>query len=379
MVRQTRNILVGEGSAEPTSGFAYARALFPSEKVRFYFGVRRCPDGLDVLESRDIEVVANFPGRGMAGLQEKLIPCPYSSHQVTRAIDTGRLIPDAVLVVASPPDEHGVRSLGTANGPLQSAIDKAPMVIVEECPDLPLIKGAAIIPTGKVTHVVPHKSAPFVSLSRPPAELDIVCAKHIASLLADDIYVQLGVGGIVEALADALSGRTGLKIVSGAVGATIRTLQERGCLDPDAPIYGSALVGDDDLVAWAQKTPTVTLQSSRILHNPAWLAGLPKFYSVNIGLSVDLQGNVNAERIKGRHVSGKGGSPNFACGAYHSKGGHAIVALRTDRGDCLENKILRPTIPGRHISFIVTERGIADLRGKEGIHRANTIQNLFCS
>ncbi|MBR9911409.1 MAG: hypothetical protein GYB33_13760 [Gammaproteobacteria bacterium] len=372
-----KRILVGEGSAEPTTGFEFIQHFFSGSPVEFYFGVRRCPDGLDTINGEQVSAIANFPGRGMSGLRQTPRACIMSSYTVTQMIDSGRLQPDALLVVASPPDAKGRRSLGTANGPLQSAIDHAPLVIVEEWANLPVIAGAATIPADKPVHVLEHKPATFAPLSRTPEGLDYACAELIAELLDDNIALQIGVGGIIEALGESLKSRRGLRIITGAVGSTIKLLDDNDCLSRQHPIMGTALVGDQEIMDWAAAHSNLQLVSSRQIHNPKWLATIAAFHSVNIGLSIDLQGNINAEKIAHKQVSGRGGSPNFSKGAALSPSGASIVALRTDRGNALVERIDQPTIPGRHVSYVVCEKGIADLRHKNAQQRARLLEALI--
>lgn len=371
-------VLVGEGTAEPTTGFSYVEQLFAPHPVIFYFGVRRTTDGLDTLQGEHTRAVANFPGRGMAGLSVPVTPCNLSTFAVSRAIATGRLQPDAVLIVATPPDASGNRSAGTANGPIQAAIDRAPLIIVEEHPDLPVIRGAATIPAGKKTLVIGHREAAFAALTRPPAALDFTCAEHIAPLIPHGAALQLGVGGIIDALSQTLAQHRQLRSISGAIGGSVRTLWEQNCLNPAADILGSAIVGDDALVQWAASNPNVGLLPSAQIHNPAWISRIDQFHSVNVGLTIDREGNINAESIGSRMISGRGGSPNFSKGASLSPGGKSIVAIRTDRGGALVEKIRRPTIPALYVDFLVTERGAAELRGKTIAERRRLIEQL-CS
>lgn len=367
---------MGEGSAEPTTGFTQVRKRLSPAPVEFFFGVRRCNEGLEILETADVTAVANFPGRGMAEYADKLSTCNLSAYNISRVIDTGRLKPDAALVVASPPDAVGRRSLGTANGPLQSVLDAAPFIFVEEDPELRILPGAATISPDKPLEVLRHLRPEFAPLSRPPKDQDYSCARFIASLIQDGTPLQIGVGGIIEALADELLPRRGLSIYTGAVGDSLRKLHLNGCLAEDTPITGSAMVGDESIMEWAESSGMVQMASSRQIHNPRWLARLKGFHSINICLSVDLDGNINSETIGDRKISGKGGSPDFAKGAYHSPGGHAIVALQAREGALVE-RISKPSISGQCISYIVTENGIADIRGKQGKERAIAIEKIF--
>jgi acyl-CoA hydrolase len=370
-------IFVGEGTAEPTTGFTYCRELFQPDPVQFYFGVRRTSEGLQQLENEGIGITANFPGRGMAALSTPLDICNLSTYSVSRVIETGRLQPDAVLLVATPPDSNGVRTVGTANGPIQAAIDQAPLIIVEEYPELPVVAGAATIPADKPVQVIPHQPAEFAALSRAPADIDIACADHIAQLIPDGSAIQLGVGGIIEALAERLTSKKMLRSVSGAVGSAVRKLYKSGCLAPNSEILGSAIVGDDELIHWASDTPRVRLLPSHLIHNPRWIAQIPNFHSVNVALSVDRKGNVNAESIGDRKVSGKGGSPNFSQGAHCSEGGLSIFAFRTDKSNPLVDTIEKPTVRWNHVDCLATEKGTIILKGKNESERAALIESLF--
>ena len=212
-MKTVKTILVGEGTAEPTTGFHLARQYFKDDEVVFYFGVRRSSQGLDQLDRPSTRVVANFPGRGMRGISCPVSNCPLSSYAVHRAIATGRFKPDAALVVATPPDANGARSIGTANGPIATALKNTPLIFVEEYPGLNVVAGAPIIPADSKVLVIPHKPAAFTSLSRPPEQADFLIAEHISSLIPDHATIQLGVGGIIDALSQTLAGKnTTLKV-----------------------------------------------------------------------------------------------------------------------------------------------------------------------
>ena len=376
-MNSTKIILVGEGTAEPTTGFQLARNFFPNDNVTFYFGVRRTTEGLEQLDMPDTQVVANFPGRGMRDITCPVSVCSLSSYAVHRAIISGRLKPDAVLVVATPPDDNGIRSIGTANGPIAAALKKAPVIFIEEFSELKVIPGAPTIPDDREIQVISHKPAAFTALSRRPDEADIIIARHIASLIPDGAAIQLGVGGIIEALSQTLVNKKNLISISGAIGSAIRQLDEQGSLNPHHKIYGSSLVGDDELIQWAEIHPHVELLPSDKIHNPRWLAQTPHFYSINIAISADLGGNINAETIAGRHISGKGGSPSFSKGAHLSQNGLSIFALRTDKGNTLVDHIEKPTVHAQFVDCLVTEKGVAILKGKSSEERATLIKSIF--
>lgn len=372
-----RRILVGEGSAEPVRGLALAAALFASDPCEFVFGVRRSDAGLEALDRPGCRVLAAFPGRGLARYRQPIRHCNFSAWRIDRVLATGRLRPDALVAVARPPAPDGSRSLGTVNGCMQAAIDAAPLVIVEEDPDLPEVGGAARIPAGKPVRVLAHEAPAYRALSRPADAVDRACAQVLARLIPDGATLQLGVGGPIEALAPALVARRGLRIVTGALGATVRALHEQGCLREGVPMECTALVGDAALLEWAARTPALLLGPSARLHDARWLARLPCFWSVNVALGVDLAGNVNAEWAGARRISGRGGAPDFARGARRGAGGNAVVVVRADRGATLVERVPNPSIPACDVAFVVCERGVADLRGKSAAQRATLLADLL--
>lgn len=372
-----RRILVGEGSAEPTTGLLVALELFSPAPIEFVFGVRRAQEGLQSIDRPGVTLVAGFPGRGLSHFRQPSKACNLSAYQISRLMAAGRLPADALVVVATPPAVDGSRSLGTVNGYLQAAIDRAPLVIVEEDPNLPVIAGAARIPSQQPVHVIPHVPVAYRPLSREADEIDHACAEHIAALIDDGVTLQIGVGGIIEALAQTLRRKRDLRVITGAIGTTVRSLHEHGCLAPDQSILGSALVGDSDLMSWASGTPDIRLVQSMAVHNPRWLAQHRGFHSVNAAISVDLCGNVNSEWAGGRRVSGRGGAPDFARGAYLSRDGATVVAVRADRPTCLVERLHKPTIPAAHVSYVACERGVADLRGKSATQRAAALERLL--
>ena len=358
-------------------GLHAALEMFSPAPVEFTFGVRRTSEGLAEIARANVSVTATFPGRGLS--RSGLVPktCDLSAYQINRLIESGKLAFDALVVVAGPAAADGSRSLGTVNGYMQCAIDRAPLIIVEEDPALPAIPGAARIAADKPIQVMPHVEGAYQALSRSADDVDRACAAYVARLIEDSVTLQLGVGGVLETVGKELRGKQGLRLVTGAIGASARTLHEQGCLAKDSEILGTALVGDSDLVGWARATAEVKLGESRFLHDANWLAELHRFHSINAGISVDLSGNVNSEWASGRRISGKGGAPDFARGAHFSRNGGAIIVLRSDRTGCLVERLERPTIPGAFVSWVVCERGIADLRNKDHSRRAAALERLL--
>lgn len=199
----------------------------------------------------------------------------------------------------------------------------------------------------------------------------------MASLIRDDATLQFGVGGAIGCLGQTPRSAGRYRIVTGAISASVRDLEASGKLLGSTDILGSALVGDDEHIDWASTNRRLRILSSDRMHNSRWLGQIPSFWSVNIGILVDFNGNINSEFAGARLVSGRGGAPNFAAGAPRSAGGGAVMIVRADKPNCLVEHIARPTISGSIVDFVVTENGVADLRGTQPQERRARLEKVF--
>lgn len=370
-------VLVGEGTGEPAAGLNLVSSLLDDPCLTYFVGVRRSPEGLEALARPGARILTNMPGRGLGNFRESLAYRRLSSFGMQRGFAARCMVPDVAVVVATPPDGDGFRYLGTVNGHLQTALDNSRQIIVEEDPTLPKIPGSARIAPDRVARVIPHQAMPYQALSRAPDATDFQIAEHVAELIGPGACLQLGIGGAIEALGQTLKRGGALRIMTGAVGASVLNLERSGKLASGAAILASALVGDDEVIAWARSHKGLRLMGSDRIHNPRWLARTSNFWSINVGISVDHSGNINSEYAGSRLVSGRGGAPNFAAGAHASSGGGVVVILRGDRPGALVDHIGRPTIPGKLVDFVVSERGVADLRGAPPDLRRRRLETIF--
>lgn len=373
-----RYVFVGEGTAEPTNGLDVARRLLLPNPVKFIFGVRRTNERLSILNSPGVSATGTFPGHGLRDYSEALEQLRLSSWDLHSQLRDGRIRLDLAVVVASPPDASGQRHLGTINGIMQAVVDAAERLVIEEDPSLPLVSGSAVVNEVKVVDVIPHVPAPYVSLSRLADDQDHEIAANIAQLIPDGAVLQIGVGGITDALGGALSSTRRLRLITGAISEPVRVLMDKGCLDSAYIVAGGSIVGTSDFATWAASRSELQLGSSGDIHNPTALGSHRNFFSVNAAISVDLNGNVNSELVGTRRVAGLGGAPNFAEGAHASIGGAAIVAIRRHpSGHSINPEVTTPSIPAENVDFIVSDRGYVDLSVVTGDRRHDEISRLL--
>jgi acyl-CoA hydrolase len=203
-----------------------------------------------------------------------------------------------------------------------------------------------------------------------PTAVDIIIAEHVASLIPSGATVQHGPGGIGDAVMRAL--REPVHFLSGLAGDSLVALDARGLLEGAAE--AAYLWGGDDLVTMAVEG-RLRLVPVEQTHDIGRLARIPRFVACNTALQVGLDGAVNVERVGGRVVAGIGGHADFSIGASLSSEGRSIVALRSSRGErsSIVAHLDVVSTPRCDIDFVVTEHGVADLRGRADAARAEAL------
>jgi acyl-CoA hydrolase len=188
--------------------------------------------------------------------------------------------------------------------------------------------------------------------------------------------LQLGIGAIPDAALDGLTARRGLRIWSEMVGDGVLRLDRAGALDQDTHVVASFMFGSDELYGWVDRNPRVRMARTERANDPAQISRQPAMTSINSALEVDLFAQANASRLNNRIHSGFGGATDFLVGALHAAGGQAFVALRSwhPRADvsCVVALLDEP-VTSFQPSSIVTEQGIADLRGRTEREQAKAI------
>jgi acyl-CoA hydrolase len=290
------------------------------------------------------------------------------------------LPPDLVVVQTSVPHE-GTVSLGTEVNVLPAAIEAARsrggLVVAQLNPRMPFTFGDAVIPTDQVDYGI-EVDQPLPS---PAAAVIEDAARQIGELVAarvvDGSTLQLGIGAIPDAALRGLEDRRDLRIWSEMISDGVLALERRGALDRSVPVTASFMFGSPDLYSWVDRNPRVRMLRTETTNDPSRIRAHDLMVSINSALQVDLYAQVNASRIKGRIYSGFGGQTDFIVGALHSRGGQAVIALRSwhPRADC---STIVPMVEEPVTSFqptaVVTENGVAEIFGQpERAQAANLI------
>jgi acyl-CoA hydrolase len=386
LIRPRDAVLVGQGTGEPrtlTEALVEQRARFDGAGVFLgatYAGTFT-PEHADHLRFSGIGGLGTNAALERAGALD-VLPCHVS--ELPGAIESGRLPVDVVLVQVAPAGPDGRHSLGLVADYVQPAIAKARVVVAEVNDRVPRTRGAGVQPS-ELDHTV-HTSRPLIAVEAP--ELDDVSRRigeHVASLLPPQPVLQLGLGKVGYAVAAALHDRRDIALHTGVVGDWLVDLYAAGVvdnrhkpLDTGLTVTGT-VVGTQRLYDFVDDSDAVEMRGIDHTHAVSTLARLDRFVAVNAALEVDLTGQVNAEVLGGHHVGAVGGQVDFVRAAMASPGGRSIIALpSTTRGGKASRIVFRlgdgvVTTSRADADLVVTEHGIADLRGMTVHERARRL------
>ena len=307
---------------------------------------------------------------------------------VTVFAEGGAWAPDAVIVHCAPPDAAGYLSLGVSVSYSLPAARRAPLVIAQVNARMPRTLGNAFLHRSQIDCWVEAEHPLAEYPPTPIGAVERTIAAHVADLVPDGATVQVGVGSIPQAVMEALAGKKDLGVHSLLVDHMLPLIESgvinntRKRLHPGRMDVGE-IMGTEKLFRWAHENPAINMEPSDIAHDPEVVGTLGDFVSVNSALEVDVLGQVNAESVQGRQITGIGGQFDFVLGASRASGGRSIIALPSTGRDGQVSRIVarlpsgaRVTTPRFVADFIVTEWGVAALRGKSDAGRAREMLRL---
>jgi acetyl-CoA hydrolase len=295
---------------------------------------------------------------------------------------------DVVLLRVRPHPKPGYFTVGVMADFVPAMVQAARCVIAEIDERLPLTAQDALVAEADID-VLTRCDADEVLMPDPePDEIDRRVAAQVAALIPDGATIQVGVGGLPVAVCRALEGHRDLGVHSGVISDVIVRLVEKGVVTNarkgvDAGrIVTGGLFGSRRLMDFADGNDAVELRSSEYTHSQQVLARVQNLYAINSGIEVDLTGNVNSEVAAGRYLGAIGGQLDFVRGAFVSPGGRSIIALPSTTPDGKQSRIVasldsRPvTTPRADMDLVVTEYGVADLRGRSFSERAERLRAI---
>ena len=291
----------------------------------------------------------------------------------------GPLRPDAVIVHASAP-RYDTVSLGIEVNVMPAAIEAArelgAPVIVQANPQMPYTYGDGQLYDTEIDYLVEVDEPVAEAAPRDPSDVSQQIGDRIAAQVLDGSTLQLGIGGVPDAVLHRLSERRGLRIWSEMFSDGALALEHQGALDPQIPLTASFLFGSRDLYDFVHLNHRVRMLRTETTNEPGRIARQRQMTSVNSALQVDLFDQANASRMKGRIYSGFGGSVDFIDGALHSRGGASYIALPSwhpkARVSTIVPRLEEPVTSFQH-SFVVTEQGVAPVVGLSERDQAHSL------
>jgi acyl-CoA hydrolase len=327
----------------------------------------------DVVRYRSYCGAGENRGLAKAGLID-ILPCHYS--QMAELLKSGQLRVDVLLLQLAPADAQGRYSLSIAHEYLIDALERARLVIVEINERAPWTYGERYLLENDIDIAVLTNRDVVKISATTPTDIERSVASRVAQLIEDHSTLQVGIGTMPAAVMEALNGHRDLGVHTGALTDATARLAQRGVItnasksiDRGVTIAG-VMMGSEVVYDYASQNPKVQFRSVLYTHSAAVLATLDRFVAINSALEVDLTGQINAEAIGGSYVGAVGGALDFLRGAHSSRGGLPIVALPSiaRSGNKTISRIVARlsgpvSTPRSDAGLIVTEHGVADLRG----------------
>ncbi|MEM1316546.1 MAG: acetyl-CoA hydrolase/transferase C-terminal domain-containing protein [Pseudomonadota bacterium] len=286
----------------------------------------------------------------------------------------------AAGVLSVSPPQNGEVTPGLAPDFHPALLDAGARLIGEINPNLPAPPNAPRLPVDRFDALVePQTPArpPTFETGAVPEDLAAIAAR-IAERVGPGDCLQIGIGKAAAAVLDALQGRSGLRYHAGLVIDAMIPHLDAGTFS--AGITTGTALGTPPLYARIAAEPAIDWQPVRHTHAFGTISAIPRFKAVNSALEIDLFGQSNGETLRGRQISGSGGSVDFQRGARASEGGEAILALPATAGGGKVSRIkprLEPisiaSIQRADADVVVTEHGVAELRWKGADARAEAL------
>lgn len=298
----------------------------------------------------------------------------------------GTLPIDVALVQVSPPDRHGYCSLGASVAVARSAVDNAATVIAEVNPQVPRTRGNTSIHFSRLAAAIKTDHPIATHEPEPFGDVEQMIARQVADLIPDGATLQMGIGAIPNAVLAELHSKTDLGIHTEMFSDGVIDLVDRGVITNrrksrfQGRIITSFVSGSQRLFDFVDDNPFVEFHPSSVVNDVREILQQHKQISINSAIEIDLTGQVCADSIGTRMYSGIGGQMDFVRGAVLSPGGKAFIALPSTAAGGTISRIVSMLQPGAgvvttrgHVEYVVTEYGVAYLRGRSLRQRADAL------
>jgi len=311
---------------------------------------------------------------------------PIHLHMIPKSIRTGVTRVDAAMVQCSPPDDHGFMSLGAEVLASKAAVEVAKTLIIQVNEQMPRILGDSFIHVSRASYIV-ETNEPLIELTpKPPTDVEKKIGSLIADMIPDGATLQLGIGGIPDAVLSLLKGKKDLGIHTEMVSDGLMRAMEQGIITGakktlhPGKVVATFILGTKELYEFVNDNPLLEVHPVEHTNDPFIIAQNDRMVGINSAIEVDLTGQVCSDSIGTYIFSGFGGQLDFIRGAAASKDGKPIIALpATTKNDTI-SRIVPKLKEGSgvvttraDVHYVVTEFGVAELWGKNLQQRAKAL------
>jgi 4-hydroxybutyrate CoA-transferase len=293
---------------------------------------------------------------------------------------------DAVFMNVSRPDEHGFCSMGTSVVAMPAAVKAAKVVIAQLNDLMPRTLGDTSIHVDQIDFGVDVSVPPYTHLMAPVGDVERRIGEHVAELVPDGATVQMGIGAIPAAVANALHGKRDLGIHTEMMTDVVLDLVEAGVvtgackeINP-GKVVATFMLGSERLYRWVDDNPMVEMRRVEYTNDTAVIRRFKRMVAINSAIEIDLTGQVCADSIGPRMYSGVGGQMDFIRGAALADDGRAIIALPSTAAGNTVSRIVPFLSQGAgvvttraHVETIITEWGVAEMHGRSIPERARQL------
>jgi acyl-CoA hydrolase/GNAT superfamily N-acetyltransferase len=314
---------------------------------------------------------------------------PIFLSEIPAEFDSGRMQIDVALISVTPPDANGLCSLGVSVDIVKSAASNAKYVIAQVNCNMPRTFGDCYVHVNDIEMLVAYDE-PMLEIPIPePDDVLRRIGQNIARFVDDGSTIECGIGRIPQALAEFLIHKKDLGIHTEMFSDWIVDLVECGAVTCSkknlnrGKVVASFCMGSKRLYDFIDNNPLFEFYPTDYVNDPHVISQHDKMVAINIGLEIDLSGQVCADSIGYRFYSGIGGQVDFVRGAARSRGGKAIIALPSTAKDGTVSRIVPHLTEGAgvvttraDVHYVVTEWGVAYLHGKSIRDRVMQLINI---
>jgi len=390
VIRSGDFILVPTGVGEPPellTALSDRRREWTDVKVSQILAMRSY-GYIDESTAANVRPVALFFGAATrAGGQAGWIDfTPNCFSEIPTMIQRGLIGADVVLTMASPMDAHGYFSISLGTDYTLAAIAKARSVVLEVNPNVPFACGNCHVHISQVSALI-ESDAPVLEVGLPKiGPVQQAIGGLVAEMIPDGSTLQIGYGGIPDAVVMQLTRKHDLGVHTEMLGDGILTLIECGAITnrqknwmPGKMIATFAL-GSAKLYRFMDRNPAIEMHPADFTNAPHMASRNDNLMAINATLQIDLLGQCGSESLGGVPYSGTGGQADFVRAANQSRGGKSFIVLPSTAAGNTISRIVATLAPGTHVTtskndvdHVVTEYGVAQLRGKSAKERAREL------